>query len=265
MGHEMNAKKVRKKYWLSLLMSLPTLIPFAGGGSLFIICGVLGKFVHAGLALLAGLGIGIGGLFTNIALRKDKFVEKAQKEAAAEEKEERDSSLDELEKELELDDDPRTDGALRDLRALAEAFKREFEWGGTSKVAASQLLSIVNKTFVQCVKTLKATLRLYRTISSSRHMSRELQKSLKTKRNAMVARVQEGVKYLTSLFEQMQELSASDDPSSELSRLSKDLSTKLDVLKKIDQRTKTLNRQVDLGDYEEATKPDEDFFSDLNL
>jgi len=258
----MKAKKVKRKFWLGLLMSPLTLIPFVGGGTLFLVFGALGKLAQAGFVLLGGFGLGIGGLFTNATLRGDKFLKKAKDEAADEEKRSREFALDNLERELELDNDSRTDGALRDLRALAEAFKREFDWSSTSKVAASELLAIVNKSFVQCVKTLRATLRLYKTINSS-NMSKSLEKSLKTKRDAMVQRVQQGVLYLTSLFEQMQELSTADDPSAELFTLSKDLSRKLDVLKRIDARTRKLDKQIRVGEVSGTSSPEEDFFGDL--
>ncbi len=57
----MNLRKIKRKYWLSLLLSPLTLIPFVGGVTSFFIFGALGKMFSAGLLLLGGLVVGTGG------------------------------------------------------------------------------------------------------------------------------------------------------------------------------------------------------------
>lgn len=259
----MNLRKIKRKYWLSLLMSPLTLIPFMGGVTSFFVFGALGKMFQACLLLLGGLVVGTGCLFSNALVRGEKFLEKAKKEAAEEDKEKRESALDELDAQLALDRDRRTNRALKDLRALAKAFRTEFEWGdSSSKHAASELLSLVNGNFKQCVKSLKASLRLYRTIKNVE--SEGVRDSLSKKREAIVEKVQNSVRNLTTIFEQMQELSAAADPSAELSRHSDELTRQLTLMKRIDERTKALDKQVGLGQYDDTTAED-DWLDDLEL
>ena len=256
----MNLRKIKRKYWLSLLMSPLTLIPFVGGVTAFFVLGAIGNMLHACLLLLGGFGIGTGCFFSNAIVRGEKFLEKAKKEAAEEDKEKRESALDKLDKQLSSDRDRRTNNALKDLRALADAFKTEFDWeDSSSKHAASELLALVSRNFKQCVMSLKASLRLYRTIKTVE--SEAVRSSLSKKREEIVQKVQESVKNLTTIFEQMQELSAAEDPSAELSKHNDELTQQLRLMKRIDERTKTLNKQIGLGEYDDDTA-DEDWLSD---
>ena len=226
-----------------------------GGVTAFFVLGALGKMPYACLLLLGGFGIGAGCLFSNAIARGEKFLEKAKKEAAEEDREKRESALDKLDKQLASDRDARTNRALKDLRALAGAFKTEFDWeDSSSKHAASELLSLVSRNFKQCVKSLKASLRLYRTIKTVE--SKGVRDSFSKKREAIVQKVQESVKNLTTIFEQMQELSAAEDPSAELSKHNDELTQQLKLMKRIDERTKTLNKQVGLGEYDDTADED---------
>lgn len=262
----MNSKKVKRKFWLKVLMSPLTLIPFLGGLSSFIILGALGKLIQAVLLLLVGLGVGGGFFCTNSLTRSKKFLDAAKKEAAEEDRQKREEALDELDRKLARDRDKRTNAALSDLRGLANAFRTEFDWGNkASSSAASELLSIISKNFSQCVKTLEATLKLYNTINGS-ELSEAVKNPLKRKREEMIAKVQENVKNLTSVFEQMQELSTTDDPSLELTKHASELSRQLDLMKRIDERTKKLDKQIKLGDVPEPSGAnEEDWFGDLEF
>ena len=225
-----------------------------GGVTAFIVSwGFVNNIFLGFVSLFGGLGVGTGLFFTNLILRSDKFLEKAKNEAKNEEKGKREDALDKLDKDLVHDRDPGTNAALRDLRALAKAFVTEFDWKNKSSSAAAQnLLVIVNRNFGQCVETLRATLRLYNTINKG-DLSPSVRSSLSKKRKEMIKRVQETIKNLTYVFEQMQELSTSEDPSVELSKHASDLTRELDLMKKIDERTRALDNKINLGDFDSST------------
>ena len=257
----MGKKRFRKKYFLALFASPLTLFPIAGGVTLFCILGALGKISLACLTLILGLFSGFGTFFTRAFVGSEKIARRVQEEIEREDHEVREIALDKLEKQLTRDKDHRTEAALRDLRALADTFKREYGWKDSVKAhSTTEVLSLVDRIFKQCVKSLKATLKIYQTIRTVE--SDAVRTSLSSRRNAIVQKVQENVKKLVETLEQIQELSVSDDQEGRLSKLGEELTRQLEIAKRIDERTKSLDQKIQIGSFEED---DEDRLGDLEF
>jgi hypothetical protein len=240
-------KRLRKKYLLGLLTSPLTLLP-ALGGATCLAAGAVG--VGTPVSLLAGgAGIlfGAGVFLQRLALGSHRLLDRAKEEVEREAREDqrrsqraREAYLDDLDRRLTGDHDPRTETALRDLRALHAAFSRgEFLQDNRSLLATFDLLRLVEGLFRQCVDSLEETLRLHQ--ASGRASSGKVRNSILGRRDAIIASVQQSVDALNQTLGELQGLAASgNNQEARLAQRRQVLRQRLDAAKRVERRIRSV-------------------------
>ena len=159
---------LRNKVLIDLFAAPAAVIPAAIGASMMILGWAFdgGAILGFGgfMALLAGIGVGA----TRFFLFKDEIIDKAFNALDTLQEEEKNRELDILDTKLTRDRDPRTQAALRDMRALYSSFHEQVR-GSTIK-ADGITIDGVETLFNECVSHLGETLILNNT---DRSMSSE--------------------------------------------------------------------------------------------
>lgn len=238
--------RLRKKYLLGLLASPLTLLP-ALGGATCLTAGAVG--LGAPLTLLAGgagLLFGAGVFLQRLALGGNRVLDRAKEEVEREAREDelraqraREEYLDDLDRRLTGDHDPRTETALRDLRALNETFsKGEFLRDNRSLLATFDLLSLVEGLFRQCVDSLEETLRLHQ--AAGRASSAKVRASIRGRRDAIIASLQQSVDALNQTLGELQGLGAAGaNQEARLAQQRDVLRRRLDAAKRVEERIRS--------------------------
>src|SRR6266508_5261346 len=121
----LDEKTLRKRVFLRLLGSPITVVPFLLGMTTSIATWALNW--KPGIGLFAGLAGGLtalGAFLTRLLVRGEQVARQVVTDLEQEERELRQRSLDDLDRRLSAaDQDPRPETALRDLRALVNAFE----------------------------------------------------------------------------------------------------------------------------------------------
>ncbi len=158
----MNKSKFKKKYLLGLASSPLTLFPLAAGVTGLLLLGALDIGTPAAwLACAAGIVFGLGVFFQRLVLGCPKIARQAQEEVECEGIQEREESLDELDKQLVGDRDPRTQTLLRRLRELADLIQEDSSWKSSfDNSTVAKLFSAINHKFSECTEDLQRTLEL---------------------------------------------------------------------------------------------------------
>ena len=231
--------KLRKKVLLGLLSSPLTLVPLLAGATLLGGAFALGR--SAGMMLFSGLAcvLGAAGVFLSRLLlgsekHTQKAVEELQKEAAAD----HERRLDDLDRRLAVDQDPRTEATLRDLRAFEKAFRDGGTW--MAKLNATSAFDIVNgvqELFEGCVKSLETSLELYNTAQSLRTPA--ARKPLLERREEIVQDVQKSTEQLSRILVSIQTLAADEGSEAGLAQVRTELDESMAVAKKVEERMRS--------------------------
>lgn len=152
---------VRKKVLLDLFASPGSLFPVVGGLTLLIgswafssaTAAVLGVF-----GVLAGLGVSA----TKLIWKLEDITNDAYDYVHAEEVKEQEAKLDDLDKRLTRDHDPRTQNSLRELRKLYRSFADDVQSGKLAR-SAGEVLEVMGELFRKCVAQLEYSYELWQT------------------------------------------------------------------------------------------------------
>lgn len=247
-GSAIDDAKLRRKTIQGLLASPWTLWPILGGITLLL--GLWALSIRSGLAIFAGLAAILGGVgifFSRLLLGSDKLAKKAIAEMQEEAQQKRERSLDDLERRLVADGDPRTEACLRDLRALAKAFESGRAWSDSMTArSVFDILAGVEQLFKRCVLSLKKTLDLWHT---ARQMAtEEASRPILEQRERMIDDVGQSIKQLGRILAGIQGLGASEgEETSELARIREELDRSLEVAKMVEKRMQSLDREIGLS------------------
>ena len=237
----MDQRSFRRKYLLGLLTSPLTLFPIVGGTTCAVVCGALGF----GLPLTAfagalGAAFGAAVFCQRLLLGCTAIARRAEQEVELEAHAAREADLDRLDEQLVRDRDPRTQAALRDLRALAGAFRKgEFWKNGVNAQSRSELLGTMEEIFRQCVASLRKTIELHELARDA--ATDEVRRPILAQRDRIVAGVRDSVAMLAKTLRELHELSASKDGCGPgLSQLGEELTMQLDIARRVDERMSSL-------------------------
>ncbi len=237
----------KRRYLLRLLGSPLIVGPAVLGMSVLTVAWAFSmRMSLAAFAALACFLGSAGAFLTRILLGSPKVsravIEDMQKEAARA----REKRLDDLDRRLLEDGDPRNETLLRDLRALAKSFGETSGPAGAGSGVFRSTLEIaagVEELFNQSVMSLERTLDLWR---AARAMAtEEARKPLLEQRERILREVGESVAQLGRILAGIQGLRAGEPGVSELARLRKDLDRRLSVARKVEERMRNLENQIE--------------------
>jgi hypothetical protein len=241
----MNKKRFRRKYLLGIFLSPLTLFPAAAGFTGFLGFMLFNKTINAVVSLTVGLGFGFGVLAQRLIIGSEKIARKAKKEIEDEERLEKETKLDKLDKDLRKTQGKQDEEALRELRFLVDNFYKSDLWKkNLDAVSANNLLSTMEEIFEQCISSLIETIQLYKLAQEA--PSKRISDSILEKRDSMIKGVQESVTRLNATLCAVQELSGLNDQDVRLSKLSEELTSQLDIAKRVKERLENFG----LNDYD---------------
>lgn len=236
----------RRKYLLRLATRPWVLGPFVGGATLlFGLWSLSLREPGLALAALAGM-LGAAGMFlTRLLLGKEAdsqaVIAEMQREAAAQ----RERRIDELRERLSRDGDPRTGAALNDLVALVRAFQEHRSPASLGVRATLDMAAGVQELFEHCVASLDRGFELYGT---ARALASEGAKApVLQERERIIGEVQESVAHLGKLLAAVQGMTGEAGAPAELARIRAELDQRLEVSRRVDERMRDLDTQLDPG------------------
>ena len=249
-GKVLDKSRFRKKLLLGLLASPLTLCPLVMGVTLLLIAWAFS--IKAGVVLFVAvvciLGA-FGAFFTRLILGSETMEKAVIEEMRSKAHEAREAKLDELDRKLTEDGDPRTEASLRDLRALAKAFNESRTPGaGLNIESMFDIASGVEQLFNRCVQSLERTLQLWRT--ARKMATPEAKKPILERREGIIEDVGESIKQLGKVLVGIQGLKAGESASSELASIREELDQRLAVAKRVEERMRSLERQYDPGQFD---------------
>jgi hypothetical protein len=226
----------RKRVLAKLATRPMTLWPFLAGWTVLLSGWALGlkggAVVFGGVvALLVGAGTFLTGLLTGGERVRQEVLEEIQREAESA----RENELDDLDRRLVEDGDPRTEQSLRELRALASSFREKSSWYSDIETTTSfDILSGVDELFDSCVKYLRSTLELWRT--AARMETREAREPILERRDELIDDVRTTIRHISKILARVQTLGLKEHEGSNLGRLREELDTSLAVAQRVQER-----------------------------
>ncbi len=257
-------KRFLNKYLWAMAAKATTLIPCAVGATSMLLS-FLADRSGTSLTLfwggLGGIGVGIGSLFTRLWIGDEKTAEQAHTEIEQEDARERharrEEVLNKLARLLDKDGDDRTTVALADLRAVVKMYEElQKKWKGSLKqVSLQSTFAKVEEISAECVVLLHSS---YKDFEQWRKIQTPaLKKKIKERREAKIQKVQSTLEELTRGLHAAEEIIVrEEDYGSVLERKTEELSRQLDVMKRIDERTRQLDAKIGAGGLEEDASDD---------
>jgi hypothetical protein len=242
----MDAVRFRKKVLADLFTSPWTLVP-----SLLGVTGIVAAMAQGnGTGGLAFLGVcalltGVGSLVTRWIYKLNDISEKAWSELQSEEQQKRERKLDQLDRRLRRDGDPRTEQSLRDLRSIYREFGRDSKWSRRiSTAAAVEIATKVERLFHGCLESLESGQELWE--SAARMRTAEHKESLLKRREGLVSEVARSVDQLAKTVDGVMTLALDVGDSDSLGRIRQELDESLEVARRVEERMDSLG--TELGD-----------------
>jgi len=240
-----DTKTVRRKVLLSMLASPTTLMPFVAGVTVLLGTWALGWRADLGVLMgLAGILGGAGMFASKLFLGAEKYTKQALDELHEESQEEHERELDELGAALLETSDQSDEAALKDLRALAQAFE-ELNESQSLRLNASSTLDImsgVRKLYGQCIESLKQTLKLW--LAAAKMNTKAARRPLLQKRVEILQDVNKSIGQLGTILVTMENLTEGDEADTQLARIRDELNQNLDVAREVEERMKQLETEL---------------------
>lgn len=163
--------EIKKKIIFDLLFNYPSVGLSVAGVTSLIFSWALGSFAvgfMGGIAVLAAVGWSVTNAVLNFEKVSLKIIEQVEKAKEVE----RDKKLDDLDKLLRTDRDPRDQNLLRDLRAAYKILKQNIKEGRIEYILASTLAKF-DDLFESCVEALENQFELYKQSIGARGKMRQ--------------------------------------------------------------------------------------------
>jgi hypothetical protein len=232
----MDRSAYRKRVLLGLLTRPISLFPAVVGASALLAAWATGDW-SGWLPFLgvAGMLIGVGNFLSSAFTGGGTVAERVVRSIRTEAEQDRERALDDLERRLTEDGDPRTEQSLRDLRRLARTFGDSRGWVSALNAGTGfDILSDVNRMFEASVRYLEKTLGLWHTAQSLEHPT--ARRALLAQRENLVEEVQRSLEHLGAVLGQLEVLRSGMDRDSDLRGLRAELDQNLDVARRVEER-----------------------------
>jgi hypothetical protein len=254
----MDRARFRNKVLLDLVSAPWTLIPAALGASCLLLAWAVSGAAHL-LAFVgvAGLLIGLGSLVTRWIFRAGEIARRAFEELEGEAFKQQDAMLDDLDRRLQSDSDPRTEESLRELRLLYERFRQGGDW--TREVDGKAAFDIANKVeelFRGCVRSLERSLELWE--SAQEMHTDEVRRKILGSREEILAEVGESSRHLARTLDGVHALALEKREASaagvlgrsrrqrreNLAQIRSELDESLAVARRVEERMQLLDAEL---------------------
>ncbi|MCK5682801.1 hypothetical protein KAJ27_01710 [bacterium] len=240
-------KEFRKRMALRVLSKPRSLYPFSGGLSLIL--------VQWGLDLMlpmlnfigfAGIIIGLASLVMNF-VDLDDTAEEVYEEMNTSEKNNKEQALEELEKALIEDSDPRTQELFNDLRNIFNKFVEIASDGSTNAESAQSIMNKIHMIFETCILKFNRTLVLN---TQSASASKTLKRKILTERESIIKEIIDSIAILNDIVFNFDKYQATEEAPGNLAKMSKELQQELEIAKKADSWTKEMLNETNDRDRE---------------
>jgi hypothetical protein len=246
-------KAIRRRVLLRMLGSPFVTVPFMLGMTVLTATWALGWRTGLGIfAALAGLLAAVGAFFTRVILDDGRTAQTILQETQQAEMQSQQAVLDELDRRLvAADSDPRPETALRDLRALLQAFDAIARQADAAHLQAIfGVRDKVQEIFEQSVRSVEHTLKLGDT--AKQLQTAAAREPILEQRERIVRDLEASVRQLGGTLAALQGLSAGGGAHAELTRLRDELDQSLAVASRVESR---LNALLDRANAEVRTQP----------
>lgn len=237
----MNDQDLKTKIALDVLVTPWTIVPGTVGFSLLMLSMILGGSI--GFIGFCFCLVGLGALTWNFVFNFDHIKKKAAQDWVDKIKKNKDESLNALDRKLVKNKDPRDQTALRDLRVMYGEFQKDIESGKINKGITSDMLYQVDQIFETCVHELEQSFNIWRMMNNK--ISDNLRIQLQSQREEIIEAVQESVGNMAFVINEIRSVRHQSD-ANELRNLGQKLTSRLETVKKIEERISKLGSNEDL-------------------
>ena len=235
---EVNKDEIRQRVFLRLAASPLVLGPVVLGFTSMVSAWAF-DFRQAGLFVfggIAGILIGAGSFVSKLLLSGNKEAHKVLTEVEKEKFENRQKSLDELERALERsDNDPRPEEALGDLRTLVDTFQSIEKDSSSGQWAIMVDVRLqVESLFAHCVRLIEQTHHLR--LTADKLSSEAARHPVLEQRELIIHEIQACVKQLSHSLVSLQKLGHVQASTHDLQQMRRELDSSLEVARKVEER-----------------------------
>lgn len=194
---------------------------------------------------LGGLLAGLGAMATRWILRGDEIHKDAFKALQEEAFQKQAEVLDDLDRRLQRDDDPRTETTLRELREIYQEFKKDASWAEGLKTRVSfEIVSKVERLFEECVKSLRRSLELWEAAEKMRTETHR--KEMLESRGSLLGEISRSLEQMRKTVDSVRALRVEKGDTARHAQIREELDASLEVARRVEERMRTLEH--DLGD-----------------
>ena len=222
---------VRKKVLLDLFASPSTLLPIAGGLSALILSWAMEGVAAMNVVGLVGILGGVGWFATRLIFKLEEITNNAYKYLHRQEMKKQEEALDDLDKKLAKDRNPRTQECLRELRRLYGTFVQDDQSGKINR-STHEILEIVEELFRASVAQLRVSYDLW---ERARNMTGDSKENTLQERDQVVREVVDTIQHLDRTIKQFASFSVKENQD-KLSRLRGELDEAMRVARRTDER-----------------------------
>ncbi|MGE0608388.1 MAG: hypothetical protein AB7O62_14930 [Pirellulales bacterium] len=192
---------------------------------------------------IAGLLAGAGIMASRWIFGSEKILHRAfdslQEDALKDEK----KLLDQLDRRLRQDNDPRPEEALRQLRQLYEGFRGDRGWqDALPERSTLEIGNKVEKLFKACIITLSRSQDLWET--SQKMATANGRQSALAQREELVKEIRESVRQLARTIDGVQSLQVQLRQDDNLAQIRQELDESLEVARRVEQRMQNLEAEL---------------------
>ena len=216
---------LQKRIIIELLITPMTVIPALAGGTLLLLCEVIGGY--SAFFGFSGLVIAAGAFATNLVLNFDNVSKRAIRQQQKQTTDKKERELDNLDRRLAKTSDDQDENALRNLRVLYKSFCSDVEGGKLSENVPPQMLDSIDELFDTCVEKLERSYEIYKTAEK---MTGRLNRDLVDQRNKIISDVETSVHNLADVINEARALKFKNEDD-DLRQLQKKLASQLEVAK----------------------------------
>lgn len=237
----------KKRFMIKLLSMPSSLVPMLAGVTDLIL--LWGLNITSGPAAFAGLAsilFGTGLFMTRLLTGNKKATQSVLASMQMDEIKRREKLLDNLDKRLSKDKDPRDEALLRDLRSMTSLFEKGCDMADPlgGKITFD-ILSGVDRLFRECILHLDKTLELKENAQTM--ATRALKKQLLIQREKMIEDIAQSIAHLGEILTDLSTLDSGMDDLrvNDLSRIRTELDQNLAVARKVNERMGALAEELE--------------------